>query len=182
MSRIGKLPITIPKGVDVAIDKKIIKVKGPKGELVREVPPSIKVEIVNGSIITTRPNDLRLNKSLHGLTRSLINNMVIGVTKGFEKVLQVTGLGYRSMINGKNLTLYLGYSKPVDFPIAEGIELEVTKKNEIIVKGINKEKIGQVAAEIRSLRPPEPYKGKGIRYANETIIRKAGKTAVSAKK
>lgn len=182
MSRIGKLPIAIPEGVDVVVTKNKVKVKGPKGELVREIHPNMKVEIVNGEIITSRPNDSRLNKSLHGLTRTLINNMVIGVTKSFQKVLQIQGIGYKSMLSGKNLTLHLGYSKPVEYPIPEGIEFEVTKNNEIIVKGINKEKIGRVAAEIRSLRPPEPYKGKGIRYANETIIRKAGKTAASAKK
>jgi len=182
MSRIGKLPIPIPQGVGLEINNNEIKVKGPKGELVRELHPNIKVEIVNGAVIASRPNDSRLNKSLHGLTRTLINNMVIGVTKSYQKVLQIQGIGYRSMLSGKKLTLHLGYSKPVEYPAPEGIEFEVTKNNEIIVKGINKEKVGQVAAEIRSLRPPEPYKGKGIRYANETIIRKAGKAAASVKK
>ena len=181
MSRIGKLPIPIPQGVDVGINKNEIKIKGPKGELVREIHPNIKVEIIDGTVVTSRPNDSRINKSLHGLTRSLINNMVIGVTKSYKKILQIQGVGYRSMLNGGNLTLHLGYSKPVEYPAPKGIEFEVAKNNDITVKGINKEKVGQVAAEIRSLRPPEPYKGKGIRYANETVIRKAGKTAVSSK-
>lgn len=181
MSRIGKLPIVIPQEVNVEVDKTKIRVKGPKGELVREIHPNIKVKMDNGSIVTSRPNDLTLNKSLHGLTRTLINNMVLGVTQGFQKVLQINGVGYRSMLSAKNLTLYIGYSKPVEYPIPEGIEFEVTKNNEIIVKGISKEKVGQVAAEIRRLRPPEPYKGKGIKYADERIIRKAGKAAASAK-
>lgn len=181
MSRIGKLPIPIPQGVDVGINKNEIKVKGPEGELVREIHPNVKVEIIDGAVVISRPNDSRLNKSLHGLTRSLINNMVIGVTKSYKKTLQIQGIGYKSMLSGKNLTLHLGYSKPIEYLAPKGVEFEVTNKNEIIVKGINKEKVGQVAAEIRSLRPPEPYKGKGIRYENETIIRKAGKTAAGAK-
>lgn len=182
MSRIGKLPITIPQGVDVVIDKSEIKIKGSKGELARKVHPSIKVEIANGSIITSRSSDSRLDKSFHGLMRSLIYNMVIGVSKGYQKVLQIQGVGYRSMLNGKKLTLHLGYSKPIEYFGPEGIEFEVTKNNEIIVKGINKEKVGQAAAEIRSFRPPEPYKGKGIRYADEKVLRKSGKAAISAKK
>lgn len=165
----------------MGINKNEIKVKGPKGELVREVHPNVKVEIIDGAVVISRPNDSRLNKSLHGLTRSLINNMVIGVTESYKKTLQIQGIGYKSMLNGKNLTLHLGYSKPVEYSAPKGVEFEVTKKNEIIVKGINKEKVGQVAAEIRSLRPPEPYKGKGIRYENETVIRKAGKTVASTK-
>ena len=181
MSRIGKLPIQIPQGVDVGISKNEIKVKGPKGELFREIHPNMKVEIMDRVVVISRPNDSKLNKSLHGLTRSLINNMVIGVTKSYKKILQIQGVGYRSMLSGKNLTLHLGYSKPVEYPASKGIEFEVTKKNEIIVKGINKEKVGRVAAEIRGLRPPEPYKGKGIRYENETIIKKSGKSAVGAK-
>lgn len=182
MSRIGKLPIAVPQGVDVVLDKKTIKIKGPGGELVREIHPNITVKIVNGSIIASRPNDSSLNKSFHGLMRTLINNMVIGVTKGYQKVLQINGVGYRSTLSGKSLTLHLGYSKPVEYPIPEGIKFEVTKNNEIIVKGINKQKVGQVAAEIRNLRPPEPYKGKGIKYADEKIVRKSGKAAASAKK
>ena len=181
MSRVGNLPIQIPQGVDVGIKKNEIKVKGPKGELVWETHPNIKVKIMDGVVVISRPNDSKLNKSLHGLTRSLINNMVTGVTKSYKKTLQIQGVGYRSMLNGKNLTLHLGFSKPVEYPAPKGIEFEVTKKNEIIVKGINKEKVGQVAAEIRGLKPPEPYKGKGIRYENETVIRKAGKSAVGAK-
>ncbi len=182
MSRIGKLPIIIPQGVDVVVDKKRVKVKGPKGELARELHPNIKIEIADGTVIASRPNDSKLNKSLHGLTRTLIHNMVIGVSESYKKVLQIQGVGYRSQISGKNLVLHLGYSKPVEYPIPEGIKFEVTKNNEIIVNGIDKEKVGQVAAEIRSLRPPEPYKGKGIRYADERVIRKAGKAAASAKK
>lgn len=180
MSRIGKLPIPIPQGVKVVVDKNTIKVKGPKGELVRELHPNIKVEMTNEAIVVSRPSDSRLNKSLHGLTRTLINNMVIGVTNGYKKVLQIHGVGYRSMLGPKNLNLYLGYSKPVEYPIPKGIEFEVTKGNEIIVKGINKEIVGQVAAEIRSLRPPEPYKGKGIKYDYERIIKKSGKAAAGA--
>jgi large subunit ribosomal protein L6 len=181
MSRIGKLPIPIPPGVKVEMKKNAIKVKGPKGELFRELHPNIKVEMTNETIIASRPSDSRINKSLHGLTRTLINNMVIGVTNGYKKVLQINGVGYRSMLGPKSLSLYLGFSKPVEYPIPKGIEFEVTKANEIIVKGINKELVGQIAAEIRSLRPPEPYKGKGIKYDYERIIKKAGKAAAGAK-
>lgn len=181
MSRIGKLPIVIPQEVDVKVDKTKISVKGPKGKLAREMHPNMKMETVNGSIVTSRPNDLKLNKSLHGLTRTLINNMIIGVTKGFQKKLQILGVGYRAMVDAKKLTLYLGYTKPVEYPIPEGIKLAVSKNNEITVEGIEKEKVGQVAAEIRGFKPPEPYKGKGIRYVDERVVKKAGKAAATSK-
>lgn len=181
MSRIGRLPIAIPQGVDVGINKNEIKIKGPKGELNRVLHPNIKVTVSDGNIIVSRPNDSRINRSLHGLTRSLINNMVIGVTQSFQKVLQIKGVGYRSILKGKDLTLNLGYSKPVEYKNPGGIDFEVTKNNEIIVKGMSKQQVGQVAAEIRNLRPPEPYKGKGIRYSDEKVIRKAGKAAATAK-
>ena len=177
MSRIGKMPIAIPAGVsvDVAENNKVT-VKGPKGELTRVLPAEMEIKLEDGQLTVGRPNDLKKMKSLHGLTRTLINNMVVGVTNGFEKKLEVNGVGYRASKSGKTLTLNLGYSHPVEMIDPEGIESVVEGQNVIIVKGIDKEKVGQYAAEIRDKRRPEPYKGKGIKYADETIRRKVGKT------
>ena len=176
MSRIGKMPVAIPAGVTVTIADNVVTVKGPKGELKRAFSPAMIIEQKDGSIVVSRPNDLKENKALHGLTRTLINNMVVGVSEGYQKVLEVNGVGYRAAKAGKVLTLNLGYSHPVEMTDPEGIETVCDGQNKIIVKGINKEQVGQYAAEIRTKRPPEPYKGKGIKYETETIIRKVGKT------
>ena len=176
MSRIGRHPVAIPAGVTVEIaEKNVVTVKGPKGTLVRELPVEMEIKKEGEEVIVTRPNDLKKMKSLHGLTRTLINNMVIGVTEGYEKVLEVNGVGYRASKSGNKLTLNLGYSHPVEMEDPEGIETVLDGQNIIIVKGIDKEKVGQYAAEIRDKRRPEPYKGKGIRYAGEYVIRKEGK-------
>ncbi|MBQ6318733.1 MAG: 50S ribosomal protein L6 [Lachnospiraceae bacterium] len=177
MSRIGKMPIAIPAGVtvDVAENNKVT-VKGPKGTLERVMAPEMKIAVEGAEVTVSRPNDLKRNKSLHGLTRTLINNMVIGVTDGYEKKLEVNGVGYRAAKQGKKLVLNLGYSHPVEMEDPEGVETVVEGTNIIFVKGIDKEKIGQYAAEIRDKRRPEPYKGKGIKYADEHIRRKVGKT------
>ena len=176
MSRIGRMPVAIPAGVTVTIaEGNKVTVKGPKGTLERELPVELTIEEKDGHVIVSRPNDLKRMKSLHGLTRTLIHNMVEGVEKGYEKVLEVNGVGYRAAKSGKTLTLNLGYSHPVEMTDPEGIEAVVEGQNKIIVKGIDKEKVGQYAAEIRSKRGPEPYKGKGIKYADETIRRKVGK-------
>ena len=177
MSRIGKMPIAIPAGVtvDVAENNKVT-VKGPKGTLERVMAPEMEIKVEGAEITVSRPNDLKRNKSLHGLTRTLINNMVVGVTNGYEKKLEVNGVGYRAAKQGKKLTLNLGYSHPVEMEDPEGVETVVEGQNVIFVRGIDKEKIGQYAAEIRDKRRPEPYKGKGIKYADEHIRRKVGKT------
>ena len=177
MSRIGRLPIAVPAGVTVEIAaNNVVTVKGPKGTLTRELAPEMEIKNENGTIVVTRPNDLKRMKSLHGLTRTLINNMVIGVTEGYQKVLEINGVGYRAAKSGKKLTLNLGYSHPVEMEDPEGIETVLEGQNKITVKGIDKEKVGQYAAEIREKRRPEPYKGKGIKYADEVIRRKVGKT------
>ena len=176
MSRIGKLPIHVPAGVTVTIKDNVVTVKGPKGELVQEVNPDINVTLEDGVIHLTRPTDDKNHRALHGLYRSLINNMVVGVTTGYEKKLEVNGVGYKAAKAGKKLTLSLGYSHPVEMEDPEGIETVLDGQNIIIVKGIDKEKVGQFAAEIRDKRRPEPYKGKGIKYADEVIRRKVGKT------
>ena len=176
MSRIGRMPIAIPAGVTVEIaENNKVTVKGPKGTLERVLVPEMEIKVEGAEIVVTRPNDLKRMKSLHGLTRTLINNMVVGVTAGYEKKLEVNGVGYRAAKAGKKLTLSLGYSHPVEMEDPEGIE-SVVEGNVITVKGIDKEKVGQYAAEIRDKRRPEPYKGKGIKYADETIRRKVGKT------
>ena len=176
MSRIGRMPIAIPAGVSVEIaENNKVTVKGPKGTLERVLPSDMEIKKEGEEIIVSRPNDLKKMKSLHGLTRTLIHNMVVGVTDGYEKKLEVNGVGYRASKSGKKLTLNLGYSHPVEMEDPEGIET-VVDGNNIIVKGIDKEKVGQFAAEIRDKRRPEPYKGKGIKYADETIRRKVGKT------
>ena len=177
MSRIGRMPIAVPAGVTVDIaENNKVTVKGPKGELTRVLPEAMDIKLDGDNVVVTRPNDLKKNKSLHGLTRTLIYNMVIGVTEGYEKVLEVNGVGYRAQKQGKKLVLSLGYSHPVEMEDPEGIETVLDGQNKIIVKGIDKEKVGQYAAEIREKRAPEPYKGKGIKYSDEVIRRKVGKT------
>ena len=176
MSRIGRMPVAIPAGVTVDIaEGNKVTVKGAKGTLVRELPVEMEIKIEDGHVVVTRPNDLKKMKSLHGLTRTLIHNMVVGVSEGYEKVLEVNGVGYRAQKQGKKLVLSLGYSHPVEMEDPEGIETKVDG-NKIVVSGISKEKVGQYAAEIRDKRRPEPYKGKGIKYADEVIRRKVGKT------
>ena len=174
MSRIGKLPIQVPAGVTITVDSDEVQVKGPKGNLQQFLLPEVTVKVEDGQLTVSRKDDSKLAKSRHGLVRSLINNMIIGVTKGFEKKLEVNGVGFRVNGGGQNLEMALGYSHPVKYQAPEGIDLKVEKLN-ITVSGINKQKVGQTAAEIRSLRKPEPYKGKGIKYAGEQILRKAGK-------
>ena len=175
MSRIGRLPVAIPAGVTVSVaDGNVVTVKGPKGTLVRTFVPELTIEVKDNEVLVSRPNDLKREKSLHGLTRTLIHNMVEGVSNGFSKTLEVNGVGYRAVKQGKKLTLSLGYSHPVEMEDPEGIETKVDG-NKIIVSGVSKEKVGQYAAEIRSTRTPEPYKGKGIKYDYEVIRRKVGK-------
>ena len=177
MSRIGRMPIAVPAGVTVDIaENNKVSVKGPKGTLERVLPAEMDIKLEDGHIVVTRPNDLKKMKSLHGLTRSLLANMVHGVTEGYQKVLEVNGVGYRAQKQGKKLILSLGYSHPVEMEDPDGLESVVEGQNKIIVKGIDKEKVGQFAAEIRDKRRPEPYKGKGIKYADEVIRRKVGKT------
>ena len=177
MSRIGRMPIAVPAGVTVDIaENNKVTVKGPKGELTRVLPGEMEIKLDGEQVVVNRPNDLKKMRSLHGLTRTLIANMVKGVTEGYEKVLEVNGVGYRAQKQGKKLVLSLGYSHPVEMEDPEGIETVLDGQNKITVKGIDKEKVGQYAAEIRSKRAPEPYKGKGIKYDTEVIRRKVGKT------
>ena len=177
MSRIGKAPITIPAGVEIKIDEhNHIVVKGPKGTLERTLRPEMKIEIDAGVIHVTRPNDSKANRSYHGLTRTLVDNMVVGVTNGFEKKLEINGVGYRAAKEGKDLVLNIGYSHQVKVSETEDIQIDVPDANHIVIKGIDKQKVGQFAAEVRGKRPPEPYKGKGIKYDYEVIRRKEGKT------
>jgi len=177
MSRIGRLPISIPSGVDVQIESGLVRVKGPKGELSQAVSRDLAFEREDSQLVVTRPTDRKDHRELHGLTRTLIYNMVVGVTEGFEKRLEIQGVGYRAALKGKNLELALGYSHPVAIEAPDGIEFEVPQPTEVIVKGIDKQLVGQVAADIRKRRPPEPYKGKGIRYKDEQVLRKVGKRA-----
>ena len=181
MSRIGKSPITVPAGVEVKVDGSTVTVKGPKGTLSKEFKPAMKIT-VDGAVVTVeRPNDEAANRSLHGLTRTLINNMIIGVTEGYQKTLEVNGVGYRCQKQGKDVNLNVGFSHPTIVSDTEDCTLEVPQPNQIIVKGIDKQKVGQYAAEIRSIRPPEPYKGKGIKYIDEVIRRKEGKAGKGKK-
>jgi large subunit ribosomal protein L6 len=177
VSRIGKNPVDIPKGVAVSKSGNTIKVKGPKGELQERLHSNISVEVKENEVIVSRPDDTKMNKSLHGLTRAIIQNMVTGVTSTYSKTLEIVGVGYRAELKGKNLLLNIGYSHPVYFIPPDGITFEVPAPTQIIISGISKQLVGQVAAKIRSLRKPEPYKGKGIKYSDEHIQRKAGKTA-----
>jgi len=176
MSRIGKLPIAIPQGVKISLDDMVLKADGPKGSLSRRIMEGVSVELSDNNVVVKRADDSIKSRSAHGLTRTLINNMVVGVTKGFETALDITGVGYRAEAKGEVLNLSLGYSHPINFLLPKGIIVEVEKMTKILVKGIDKELVGQTAAKIRSFRGPEPYKGKGIRYSDETILRKAGKT------
>ena len=177
MSRIGRMPIAVPAGVTVEIaENNHVTVKGPKGTLERTLPSEMDIKLEGAEVIVTRPNDLKKMKSLHGLTRTLIHNMVVGVTDGYKKELEVNGVGYRAQKQGKKLVLSLGYSHPVEMEDPEGLETVLDGQNIIVVKGIDKEKVGQYAAEIRAKRALEPYKGKGIKYADEVIRRKVGKT------
>lgn len=177
MSRIGKQPVTIPAGVEVKVgNNNEVTVKGAKGTLTKTMHANMKIEVNDNQVIVTRPNDDKENRALHGLTRTLIANMVKGVSEGFQKELEVNGVGYRAQKQGKKLVMGLGYSHPVEMEEIEGITIEVPEPNKIIVKGIDNEKVGQFAAEIRTKRPPEPYKGKGIKYSTERIRRKEGKT------
>ncbi len=175
MSRIGRLPIQIPAGVEVKIDGADVAVKGPKGELALTIASPIEASVEEGQVLVTRPNDERESRSLHGLTRTLIFNNIVGVTEGYKKSLEVVGTGYRVAAKGQNLEFALGYSHPVSFDAPEGISFAVEGQNKITVSGINKQQVGEVAANIRKIRPPEPYKGKGIRYEGEHVRRKAGK-------
>ena len=178
MSRIGKSPIPVPSGVDVTLDGRVVRVKGPQGSLEREIPGEITVRQEEATLLVERPNDERQNRALHGLTRSLVNNMVVGVTTGFTKELEIVGVGYRAAApSPTRLDLALGFSHPVAVDAPAGISFEVPVPTRIIVKGIDKELVGQVAANIRKIRKPEPYKGKGVRYAGEVVQRKAGKAA-----
>jgi len=177
MSRIGKQPIPVPAGVDVFIEPELVRVKGTRGELEERVSRDISVEQEDGSIVVKRPTDRGEHRALHGLTRSLIANMVTGVTEGFEKRLEIQGVGYRAALRGKDIELQVGYSHSVSIPAPDGIEFEVPVPTQIIVKGNSKQAVGEIAARIRKVRPPEPYKGKGIRYADEYVARKVGKRA-----
>ena len=177
MSRIGRAPITVPAGVEVKVDENNhITVKGPKGTLERDLVPQMNIEIDAGVIRVTRPDDTKENRSLHGLTRTLVDNMVVGVTQGFEKKLEINGVGYRAVKEGKNLVLNIGFSHQVTISENDDIQIEVPDANHVVIKGIDKQKVGQFAADVRSKRPPEPYKGKGIKYDYEVVRRKEGKT------
>ncbi|NLK70205.1 MAG: 50S ribosomal protein L6 [Clostridiales bacterium] len=175
MSRIGRAPISVPAGVDVKNENNLITVKGPKGELVKQYSKEMKIEIADGQITVSRPSDKKEHRALHGLTRTLIANMVEGVVSGFKKELEIEGVGYRAAKQGNNLVLNVGYSHQVFIAERDGVTIDVPQPTKIIVNGIDKQAVGQIAAEIRKVRPPEPYKGKGIRYAGERIIRKEGK-------
>ncbi len=182
MSRIGRLPIAIPAGVEVKVNGQEVTVKGPKGTLTQAFRPELSIAVEDNSIVVTRPDDSKTCRSLHGLTRTLIHNMVVGVTEGFKKELEVNGVGYRAAKQGKDLVLNVGFSHQVVVPEIDGITIEVPSPNAIVVLGTDKQKVGQFAAEIREKRPPEPYKGKGIRYAGEHVRRKEGKAGKGAKK
>lgn len=182
MSRIGRMPINVPAGVTVTVNGNTVTVKGPKGTLTREFNKDISIAMEDGKILVSRPSDEKEHRALHGLSRTLISNMITGVTDGFEKGLEINGVGYRAAKTGKKLNLILGYSHPVDVEEPEGITFDVPAPNKIVVKGVDKQKVGQIAAQIRELRGPEPYKGKGIKYENEVIRRKEGKAGKGKKK
>ena len=182
MSRIGRMPITIPAGVTVKLDGNVVTVKGPKGELTREVAKDLTIKIEENTLTVERPSDVKEHRSLHGLTRTLINNMVVGVTEGFTKTLEINGVGYRAAKSGNKVTLSLGFSHPVEVEPPQGLALDVPAPNRIVVSGINKEAVGALAAKIRGYREPEPYKGKGIKYEGEVVRRKVGKAGGKGKK
>lgn len=183
MSRIGRMPVVIPAGVEVKVaNNNEVQVKGPKGTLTQQLSSEMKISVENGQILVERPSEAKRHKSLHGLTRTLINNMVVGVTQGYEKTLEINGVGYRASKSGKKLVLNLGYSHPVEMEEPAGVTVEVPAQNKIVVKGIDKQAVGEFAAKIRSKRQPEPYKGKGIKYDYEVIRRKEGKTGGKGKK
>ncbi|MFC1661113.1 50S ribosomal protein L6 [Gemmatimonadota bacterium] len=177
MSRIGKMPVEIPEGVDITLKGQTLSVKGPKGDLSLEVHPEMDVQMEDAQLTVRRPSDQPRHRALHGLTRSLVANMVVGVTEGFSKTLEIVGVGYRADPKGPGITLNVGYSHIIDYPAPEGVTLEVPNQTTIVISGPDKQRVGQAAAEIRAFRPPEPYKGKGIRYQGEQVRRKAGKTA-----
>ena len=176
MSRVGKQPIELPKGVEVTVDGDLVRVKGPKGELERRTRPEIEVKVDDGTVTFTRSSETKQHRAYHGLTRALVANMVEGVSEGYRKGLEIVGVGYRADKRGKSLVLNVGYSHEVEYPEPDGITLTTPSQTQIVVEGIDKQKVGQVAAELRAVRPPEPYKGKGIRYEGEQVRRKAGKT------
>ena len=182
MSRIGRKPINIPAGVTVTADSNVVTVKGPKGTLTQSFHPNMTISVEGSEILVTRPNDDKENRSLHGLTRTLVHNMVVGVTEGFKKELDVNGVGYRVQMQGKNLVMNLGYSHQVIVPSIDGITIECPTPNKIVISGADKQAVGQFAAEVREKRPPEPYKGKGIRYTGEFVRHKEGKAGKGAKK
>jgi len=177
MSRIGKMPVEVPKGVDVSLSKGTLSVKGPKGVLSLDVHSEIEVKVEDGVVTVHRPSDQPRHRALHGLVRSLVANMVTGVSQGFSRTLEIVGVGYRADVSGEGIKVQVGYSHPIEYPAPEGITLECPNQTTIVVSGADKQKVGQTAAEIRAFRPPEPYKGKGIRYQGEQVRRKAGKTA-----
>ena len=177
MSRIGRLPVAVPKGVKVRLEDGVFVAQGPKGENTERIHPEMTVEIGEQEVRVVRPSEAKRHKSLHGLSRTLIANSIKGVSEGFVQKLEIRGVGYKAEIKGKSLVLALGYSHPIDFPVPEGIDIQAETPTLIAVRGINKQRVGQVAADIRNFRPPEPYKGKGIRYEGETVRQKAGKTA-----
>ena len=181
MSRIGRMPITVPAGVDVKVDGTIVTVKGPKGTLTQEIHPDMIIEREGAELIVKRPSEQKAHKALHGLTRSLLNNMVIGVTEGFKKELEINGVGYRAQKQGKKLVLNLGYSHPVEMEEIDGITIDVPDQNKIIISGPDKQIVGAFAANVREKRPPEPYKGKGVKYVEEHIRRKEGKAGKAKK-
>jgi large subunit ribosomal protein L6 len=176
MSRIGRLPVPIASGVKVDIAGRTVTVKGPRGALAQELPGGIDAELSDGKILVKRRDDSKPQRALHGLTRALLNNAVVGVTKGFTKDLEIQGVGYRAQVAGANVSFTLGYTHPIDFPIPDGIQIAVEKQTKLTVTGIDRQRVGQVAAKIRKLRPPDVYKGKGVRYVNEVVRKKAGKT------
>lgn len=177
MSRIGRAPITVPSGVEVKLeDNNVITVKGPKGTVTKKLCPAMTIEQKDGALHVSRPNDEKQNRALHGLTRSLLNNMVVGVTEGYSKTLEINGVGYRAQKEGNKLVMNLGFSHQVIVPEEDGITIDVPNPNQVIVRGVDKQQVGQFAADLREKRPPEPYKGKGIKYADEVIRRKEGKT------
>lgn len=182
MSRIGKKPIEVPNGVTITVgERNLVTVKGPRGTLTQQLPPEMTINQENGVLSVVRPSDEKQHRALHGLTRALLSNMVVGTSTGFQKVLEITGVGYRAQKTGRNLTMSLGFSHPVVVEAPDGVDLNVGERNTVIVAGADKQLVGEVAANIRSLRPPEPYKGKGIKYSTETIRRKAGKAGKTGK-